>query len=54
MDKIIMQAITLGVMVAAFLAGKYVFPNIPKNVTDKLNDLTAWAGKFRDPGQGSL
>ena len=46
MDKIIMQAITLGVMVAAFLAGKYVFPNIPKNVTDKLNDLTAWAGKF--------
>ena len=46
MDKIIVQAITLGVMVAAFLVGKYVFPNIPKNVTDKLNDLTAWAGKF--------
>lgn len=46
MDNIIMQAITLGAMVAAFVCGKYVFPNMPKNVADKLNDLAAWAGKF--------
>lgn len=46
MDNIIMQAITLGAMVAAFVCGKYVFPNMPKNVADKLNDLAAWAEKF--------
>lgn len=46
MDNIIMQAITLGVMVGAFVCGKYVFPNMPKNVADKLNDLAPWAGKF--------
>lgn len=46
MNNIIMQAITLGAMVAAFVCGKYVFPNMPKNVADKLNDLAAWAGKF--------
>lgn len=46
MDKIIMQAVVLGVMVAAFLTGKYVFPNIPKSVTDKLNTLSQWAAQF--------
>ena len=46
MDNIIIQAITLGVMVGAFVCGKYVFPNMPKNVADKLNDLAPWAGKF--------
>lgn len=46
MDNIIMQAITLAAMVAAFVCGKYVFPNMPKSVVDKLNDLAAWAGKF--------
>ena len=46
MNNIYLQAISLAVAVAAFLCGKYVFPNIPKNVADKLNDLAAWAGKF--------
>mgnify|MGYP002800994634 FL=1 len=46
MDNIIMQAITLAVMVGAFILGKYVFPNVPKSVTTKLNDLAAWASKF--------
>lgn len=46
MDNIIMQAITLAVMVGAFILGKYVFPNVPKSVTTMLNDLAAWASKF--------
>lgn len=46
MDNIIMHAITLGVMVLAFLAGKYIFPNVPKTVVEKLNDLGQWAEKF--------
>lgn len=46
MKDIIVLGVQLGVTVAAFLVGKYVFPNIPKSVTDKLDTLSAWAVKF--------
>ena len=46
MNDIIILGVQLGVAVAAFLVGKYVFPNIPKSVTEKLNTLSAWAVKF--------
>lgn len=46
MEDIIIQAATLGVMIISFLAGKYIFPNMPASVTDKLQDLTMWADKF--------
>lgn len=46
MNDIIMLAAQLGITVAAFLVGKYVFPNIPKSVTEKLNSLSAWATQF--------
>ena len=46
MNDIIILGVQLGVAVAAFLAGKYVFPNIPKSVTEKLNTLSAWAAQF--------
>lgn len=36
----------MGITVAAFVVGKYVFPNLPKNVTDKLTTLSQWAAKF--------
>lgn len=46
MNDIIFLAVQLGIAVAAFIAGKYVFPNIPKNVMDKLTTLSQWAAKF--------
>lgn len=46
MNDIIILAVQLGVMIAAFVVGKYVFPNIPKDVADKLKVLSAWAGQF--------
>lgn len=46
MKDIIIQAATLGVMIISFLAGKYIFPNMPASVTDKLQDLAMWADKF--------
>lgn len=46
MNDIIILAVRLGITVAAFVVGKYVFPNIPKNVTDKLTTLSQWAAKF--------
>lgn len=46
MDNIIVAAIQLGVAIAAFVVGKYVFPNIPKSVTEKLNTLGQWASQF--------
>ena len=46
MNDIIILAVQLGVTVAAFIVGKYVFPNLPKNVTDKLATLSQWAAKF--------
>lgn len=46
MNDIIILAVQLGITVAAFVVGKYVFPNLPKNVTDKLTTLSQWAAKF--------
>lgn len=46
MNDIIILAIQLGITVAAFVVGKYVFPKLPKNVTDKLTTLSQWAEKF--------
>lgn len=46
MNDIIILAAQLGITVAAFIVGKYVFPNLPKNVTDKLATLSQWAAKF--------
>lgn len=46
MNDIIVLAVQLGITVAAFVVGKYVFPNLPKNVTDKLTTLSQWAAKF--------
>ena len=46
MNDIIMLAVQLGIAVAAFVVGKYVFPNLPKNVTDKLTTLSQWAAQF--------
>lgn len=46
MKEIIILAVQLAVAVGAFVAGKYIFPKIPKTVTDKLTELSAWAEKF--------
>lgn len=46
MDNIIVLAIQLAVAVAAFALGKYVFPNIPKSVSEKLQELSGWAKQF--------
>ena len=41
MDNVIYAAVYFGVTLGAFLLGKYVFPNIPKTVTDKLASLSS-------------
>lgn len=46
MNNIIILAIQLTVAVGAFALGKYVFPNIPKNVSEKLQELSGWAAQF--------
>ncbi len=46
MNDIILLAVQLGIAVAAFVAGKYVFLKVPKTVTDKLNVLSQWAAQF--------
>lgn len=46
MNNIIILTLQLLVSVAAFVIGKYVFPNMPKTVTDKLNVLSQWAFQF--------
>jgi len=46
MNDIIVLAVQLGITVAAFVIGKYVFPNLPKNTMDKLTTLSQWAAKF--------
>lgn len=46
MNNIIYAAVYFGVTLAAFLLGKYVFPKVPQNVTDKLASLSAWAAEF--------
>ena len=34
------------ISIGGFLLGKFVFPNVPKSVADKLRQLAAWADKF--------
>lgn len=46
MNDIILLAVQLGIVVAAFAAGKYIFPNVPKTVIDKLATISMWAEKF--------
>lgn len=46
MKNLIVLVVQLGIAAAAFAVGKYVFPNLPKNVTDKLTTLSEWAAKF--------
>ena len=46
MNNIVILAIQLAVAVGAFALGKYVFPNIPKNVSEKLQELSGWAAQF--------
>lgn len=46
MNDIVLLAVQLGIAVVAFVAGKYVFPKVPKTVTDKLNMLSQWAAQF--------
>lgn len=46
MGEIIVLAVQLGVAIVAFLVGKYVFPNIPQSVTEKLSSLSEWAAQF--------
>lgn len=46
MNGITLLAVQLGIAVVAFVVGKYVFPKVPKTVTDKLNMLSQWAAQF--------
>lgn len=46
MNDIIFAAINLGIAVAFFVLGKYVFPKIPKTITDKLFELGQMAEKM--------
>lgn len=46
MNNVIFAAIYFGVTLGAFVLGKYVFPNIPQDVTSKLASLSAWAAEF--------
>lgn len=46
MDKIIFLAVELGIAVAFFCLGKFVFPNIPKTAFEKLTTMSDWAAKF--------
>ena len=46
MNDIIFAAINLGIAVAFFVLGKYVYPKIPKTITDKLFELGQMAEKF--------
>lgn len=46
MNEIIFLAIQLGVTIVAFLCGKYIFPNIPVSVSEKLEELSGWAAQF--------
>lgn len=43
---VIFSIIYCAVTIGAFCAGKYIFPNIPASVKDKLEDLAEWAAKF--------
>lgn len=46
MNDIIFASINLAIAVVSFVIGKYVFPKIPKTVTDKLIELGQMAEKF--------
>ena len=46
MENIIFNAVLLLISIGGCLLGKYVFPNVPKSVSDKLRQLAAWADKF--------
>jgi len=46
MDEIIIVAIQLAIMVGAFFCGKYLFPNVPVSVSEKLDELSGWAANF--------
>ena len=46
MENIIFNAVLLLISIGGFLLGKFVFPNVPKSVADKLRQLAAWADKF--------
>lgn len=46
MNEIIFLAIQLGVTIVAFLCGKYLLPNIPASVSEKLEELSGWAAQF--------
>ena len=46
MENIIYNAVLLLISIGGFLLGKFVFPNVPKSVADKLRQLAAWADKF--------
>lgn len=46
MENIIFNAVLLLILIGGFLLGKYVFPNVPKSVADKLRQLAEWADKF--------
>lgn len=43
---VIFSIIYCAVTVGAFCVGKYIFPNIPASVKDKLENLAEWAAKF--------
>lgn len=46
MNEVIYAAVYFAVTLGAFLIGKYVCPNIPQTVTNKLAELSEWAAKF--------
>lgn len=46
MENIIFNAVLLLISIGGFLLGKFVFPNVPKSVADKLRQLAVWADKF--------
>ena len=46
MENIIFNAVLLLISIGGFLLGKFIFPNVPKSVADKLRQLAAWADKF--------
>lgn len=46
MSSLIYAAVMFVVTLGGFLFGKYVYPNIPADVQEKLTSLSAWAEDF--------
>lgn len=46
MENIIILGVEFAIAVGCFILGRYVLPNIPRTVADKLPLLSAWAGNF--------